>query len=92
MRFAIAIGLEQGAFVGYVTDVSDLRRRLTGEMTQTAQVVADVVAWAERAKPGEWLDAPNFWVFCISGAPTKLRYSEPVNEQNPDLSKTRILH
>ena len=72
------IGVDSGPMVIACDNIEALLGHMRARLLQTEDVVQEVGIWSIHAKPGEWLDWDQGWVFAVADThPTYVRETAP---------------
>jgi hypothetical protein len=72
MTFLIVVSAQEGLVTLRLTSAPAVGEAMLDNLEQPEEVAAEVQAWAAGAKPGDYLDSPCGWVFCVSGEATEV--------------------
>jgi hypothetical protein len=70
--FLVVVSAQEGLVTLRLASAPAVGEAMLDNLEQTQEVAAEVQAWAEGARPGDYLDAPCGWVFCVSGEATEV--------------------
>lgn len=72
MTFLVVVSAQAGLVTMRLTTPESIGETVRDNLEQPESVAAEVQSWASGAKPGDFLDGPFGWVFCVSGEATQV--------------------
>lgn len=78
MTFLVVVSAQEGLVTMRLASPEAVGESVRDNLEQPEAIACAVQSWAAGAKPGDFLDGPFGWVFCVDGETTEITKHQDV--------------